>query len=113
MAPPKLSKKQNGQALRFRVDGVVYEVDRAELTPRIERELFSQSGLTVSKAFEALVGGATFGVAALVFLARRQAGDGVAYQQIEDDLWQAMKAAGDEFDIDLIVGEEGDENPPE
>jgi hypothetical protein len=24
-----------------------------------------------------------------------------------------MKAAGDEFDIDLIVGEEGDENPPE
>jgi len=39
----------------------------------------------------------------------------VAYQTIEDDLWKAMKAAGDEFDIDLIVGEdggEGEDGPP-
>ena len=40
----------------------------------------------------------------------------VAYQQIEDDLWRAMKAAGDEFDIDLVVdgeGGEGEVGPPE
>lgn len=119
MAPPRLPKnKPSDTAMRFRVDGVVYTLDRGEVTPKIERELFQQSKMTMAQAFEALVGGATFGVAALVFLARRQAGDGVAYQQIEDDLWQAMKAAGDEFDIDLLTGEdddagEGDENPPE
>jgi len=63
----------------------------------------------VQKAVEAVVGGASFGLAALIFLARRQAGEAVAYQTIEDDLWRAMKAAGDEFDIDLIVGEDGGE----
>jgi len=104
MAPPKLSKQTKSNAMRFRVDGVTYVVDRDELTPRIERELFTQTSLTVQKAVEAVVGGASFGLAALIFLARRQAGEAVAYQTIEDDLWKAMKAAGDEFDIDLIVG---------
>lgn len=113
MAPPKLSKQQS-DALRFRVDGVVYAFDRAEIGPRIERELFQQSGLTVAKAMEALVGGASFGVAALVFLARRQAGEVVQYQAIEDDLWRAMRESGDEFDLDLIVGDDGGEvGPPE
>lgn len=113
MAPPKMPKKQS-DALRFRVDGVVYVVDRAELTPKIERELFQQSGLTMAKAIEALTGGAAFGLAALVFLARRQAGEAVVYQKIEDDLWAAQQAAGGEFDVDLLVGDEdGDENPPE
>ena len=113
MAPPKLPKKT--ATMRFRVDGVTYAVDRDEITPNVERELFTQSGLTVSKAVEAVVGGALFGLAALIFLARRQAGEAVAYQSIEADLWAAMKAAGDEFDVDLIVGddnEEGDANPP-
>ncbi len=114
MAPPKMPKKQASDALRFRVDGVVYVVDRAELTPKIERELFQQSGLTMAKAIEALTGGAAFGLAALVFLARRQAGEAVVYQKIEDDLWAAQQAAGGEFDVDLLVGDEdGDENPPE
>jgi len=115
MAPPKLSKQTKSNAMRFRVDGVTYVVDRDELTPRIELELFNQTGLTVQKAVEAVVGGALFGLAALVFLARRQAGEAVAYQPIADDLWKAMKAAGDEFDIDLIVGEdggEGEDGPP-
>jgi len=115
MAPPKLSKQTKSNAMRFRVDGVTYVVDRDELTPRIERELFTQTSLTVQKAVEAVVGGASFGLAALIFLARRQAGEAVAYQTIEDDLWKAMKAAGDEFDIDLIVegeGGEGEVGPP-
>ncbi len=115
MAPPKMPKKQQSDALRFRVDGVVYVVDRAELTPKIERELFQQSdGLTLARAIEALKGGAGFGLAALVFLARRQADEAVVYQKIEDDLWAAQQAAGGEFDVDLLVGDEdGDENPPE
>lgn len=114
MAPPRLPKSAKSDALRFRVDGVVYSVDRAELTPKIERELFQQSGLTMAKAIEALTGGAAFGLAALVFLARRQAGEAVAYQRIEDDLWEAQKAAGGEFDIDLLVedDEEAGDNPP-
>lgn len=114
MAPPKLTNKAKpGTVIRFRVDGVVYVVDRDEITPRIERELFTQTGLTVQKAVEAVVGGASFGLAALMFLARRQAGETVAYQPIEDDLWAAMKAS-DEFDIDLIVGDEEDAaGPPE
>lgn len=118
MAPPRLPKnKPSDTAMRFRVDGVVYTLDRGEVTPKIERELFQQSKMTMAQAFEALSGGGMFGLAGLVFLARRQAGEAVAYERIETDLWEAMRAADGEFDVDLLTGEdddagEGEDNPP-
>lgn len=110
MAPPKLQKR--GDAKRtFRVDGVVYVLDAADLTPRIERELYTQAGVTPAQAFEALMHGARFGIAAVMFLARRQAGDTVAYQAIEDGLWQAIQRAGED-DFDLAIIEDDDEEVP-
>jgi hypothetical protein len=114
MPPPTRSKKQNEKdALRFRVDGVEYTVDRSDITPRIERELFTQAGITLSDAGMALTRGALFGVAAMMFVARRQQGEQVAYQPIEDGLWRAKQEAGDEFDLTLLgADEEVVANPP-
>ena len=75
MAPPKLSKQTKSNAMRFRVDGVTYVVDRDELTPRIERELFTQTSLPVQKAVEAVVG-VDLAAAAVVLVVVDPRGDG-------------------------------------
>lgn len=113
MAPPRLAKNKPRNVLRFRCDGVEYALDRDDLTPRLERELFTQAGVTPQQAFQAFAGGATFGVAAVLWLARRQAGEAVAYQVVEDGLWAAIKRSGeDEFDLALLTDdEEGDPAP--
>lgn len=71
-------------AFDLTVDGVVYRLDLGELTNDVELELFQATRLTVATIFEALDGGtvAPFMVAALVFLARRQAGDRIGYPQV-------------------------------
>lgn len=115
MPPPSRKKLAGKNIVRFRVEGVEYTVDRDEITPRLERELFVQTDLTPSQAMRALTSGAVFGIAALMFIARRQAGEQVVYQNIEDRLWAAMKDAGpDEFDLTVLGDdEEVVTNPPE
>lgn len=107
--PPSLKTRTAGpdpeKLFRFRLDGVEYTVDRSDISPRMERELFQQSGVTPQAAFTALTQGATFGIAALVYLARRQAGERVAYQQIEDALWKASQDAaesGEPIDLEVL-----------
>lgn len=106
MPPPSRKKPAGKNIVRFRVEGVEYTVDRDEVTPRLERELFAQTDLTPNQAMRALTSGAVFGVAALMFIARRQAGEQVVYQNIEDRLWAAMKDAGDEFDLTVLGDDE-------
>lgn len=90
--------------LKFRVDGVAYVFDQ-DITPRMERELFQAIGISPQAALSAMNQGAFFGVCALVWLARRQRGDKITYQAVEDDLTAARKASGDEFDLELILGD--------
>lgn len=112
MPPPSIKKsKQDNQPkpVRFRLDGKEYTVDPAGFGPRIERELFIQAGMTVKQLGDAMAGAASFAVPALVFLARRQAGEMVQYQPIEDALWAAQQAG--DVEIEFLDGEV-DAGPP-
>lgn len=106
MPPPSRKKPAGKNIVRFRVEAVEYTVDRDEITPRIERELFTQAGVTPTQAMQAVTSGAVFGVAALMFIARRQAGEQVVYQNIEDRLWAAMKDSPDDFDLTILGDDE-------
>jgi hypothetical protein len=113
MPPPSARPKPDstaGDTLRFKVDGATYTVTRSELTSRLERELFLQSGLTRDQAMQATVNGALFGVAALVFLAKRQAGEPAQYVAIEAAL-DAANSAGD-LELELLADNGGDDSPP-
>lgn len=117
MPPPTVKRRQPadaGEVLRFRVDGAEYRLERGELSDRIERELFVQAGITTQQAFSAVAAGAAFGVAALVFLAKRTAGQPAQYAQIEQALEEARRAAGDEFDLEVLADDSdgGGDNPP-
>lgn len=113
MAPPSLKKQQEGKALRFNVNGVDYAFRESEFTGKLERELYAQAGLTWIKAVQAAQDGALFGVAALIWLARRQAGQTVNYEAVESELY-ADAMAGDLTltfeDADADGG--GDDGPP-
>lgn len=99
--------------IKFRVDGVNYTLDQDEITPRLERELWQAIGITPQSALSSMAQGAFFGVCAMTWLSRRQRGDTIAYQRVEDDLQKARKLSGDDFDLELIVedGPEVDETP--
>lgn len=112
MPPPRPTKKAAAEVLRFRCDGVDYSLDRDEITPRIERELYKATQLTPAQCFDAMLGGAKFAIAALVFLARRQAGDQIAYQPVEDALFKSMQAQGDDFDLAVIEDDDGGDAAP-
>lgn len=107
MPPPKLPTKQDG--LAFKLDGVTYRVSTRHGVMSIERELFSQTGFTLAKLFEAIEAGATFAVPALVFLARRQAGETVRYAAIEADI--ERRAGEGDLELELLT-EDGDADPP-
>ncbi len=107
MPPPKLPTKQDG--LSFRLDGVTYSVSTRHGVMAIERELFTQTGFTLQRLFEAIEGGATFAVPALVFLARRQAGETVRYAAIEADIEQ--RAATGDLELELLGQEEEPTDP--
>ena len=93
------------EVLRFRVDGVVYTFNPEDITPAVERQMLIESGVTPQQALRALDGGAFFAVAALVWLARKQRGDKVAYLAVESQLEQARKEAGEDFDLEILTGE--------
>ena len=109
MPPPTMPTKNQQDGLSFRLDGVTYSVSTRHGVMAIERELFTQTGFTLQRLFEAIEGGATFAVPALVFLARRQAGETVKYAAIEADI-EKRAAAGD-LELELLGQEEEPTDP--
>lgn len=109
MPPPQLPRKAD-DGLSFRLDGVTYSVSVRHGVMAIERELFQQTGFTLSQLFEAISAGATFAVPALVFLARRQAGEAVKYAAIEADI--ERRAADGDLELELLTDEEATADPP-
>lgn len=100
----------DSKILRFRFQGVEYRVDGSMMTGKLERELWKATGFSLGQVIEALVAGASFGFSAVLWLARRQNGETVRYEQIEqyiDDL------DADEIDLELLGDEEvaGDPQP--
>lgn len=97
-------------AMRFRVQGVDYALSSAEMTGVLERELFrATDGFTLAKALEAASAGGLFGVAALMWLARRQAGETVKYEAVEDELYRDAMAG----DLSLEFVEQGGGDVPD
>lgn len=116
MAPPSVKKtkqQDKPKIMRFRLDGAELRVEfGAAMTPRLERELFLATGLTIARLGDAMVGGANFAVPALVFIARRQAGEIVQYQDVEDAI-ERSAASEDGIDLELLGDDEGgDAGPP-
>lgn len=97
------------EAMKFRVQGVEYVLSNAEMTGRLERELFrATDGFTLAKAIEAAEAGGLFGVAAMMWLARRQAGETVRYEAVEEELYRDAQAG----DLSLeFVGSGGGDVP--
>lgn len=93
-------------ALKFRVDGVSYVFDQSDITPAIERQLLIEAGVTPQQALLALGQGAFFSICALVWLARKQHGDKIAYLAVESQLYEARRAQGEEFDLEILSSDE-------
>lgn len=110
MPPPNTKTVRPQHRLTFRADGVRYTLDRDEIGLGHERELFVEAGVTPDQAFKAFAGGARFGLAAVIWLARRQAGETVTYTAVEAAVEKALRAAGDDFDL-AIIEEDGDDTP--
>lgn len=72
--------------MEITVAGVPYVLRFDDLNHKVETELYKASGLTVPEILVAGQRGATapFMIAALVFVARRLAGDNVTYDEVAD-----------------------------
>jgi len=81
---PKPKTTSDDITIAMTVDGVVYHLNPRELDHITERALFAEAGLTLPQLMTAMSGGsgAPFMLAALVFLARRQRGDRVTYDEV-------------------------------
>ena len=104
MPPPKTSKKKKpeGVVIEFNADGIDYRCDLTAITNRDELDLFDQSGLPLQTLTKAMTGSPPpFALAAVMFLARRQAGDRVA-------TYDALLDSIDRFDITLAPADKGD-----
>lgn len=102
-------KKDGDQAVMIiKVDGESYRFDSSEVTSAMDRELFLQSKLTLALVVTAMADGTVspFMVAALIFLARRSAGETVTYDEIE-------QAIGFATEIDVEIPDDEDDAAPE
>lgn len=90
MPPPKTAKKKQpeGVTLDLAVNGVEYRFAFAEVTSRHELDLYKQAGLTMADLKEATRTQSfpRFVLAAIVYLALRQADKGARYDAILDEL---------------------------
>lgn len=88
--------------MRITVAGVTYTLTIGELTHAIELELYKASGLTVPEIVSSSErgSGAPFMIAALVFLARRQAGDRVTYDEVAEAI--NYRTLRDDFAIEVV-----------
>lgn len=100
------------QSKRFRitVDGDAYLFDLDELKSDHELDLFNASRLTIAGIFAAIDSGNTapFMLAALVYLARRQAGERVTYPEIRDAI-----TYGSEIELDVVDAADPEAASPE
>lgn len=116
--PPRLHTQKTAPTIKFRVNGVDYacHLSNDRIGPALERELFIQAKVTPQQAFEAFASGAYFGLAAAMFIARRQAGEKVVYAQIEAEVQRCLEEVGDEgFDLTVYSDEDEVEilDPPQ
>jgi|JI10StandDraft_1071094.scaffolds.fasta_scaffold85617_2 hypothetical protein len=90
MPPPKAAKKSKpeGVTLGLNVNGVDYLFSFADVTSRHELDLYKQSGLTMADLKEATRSGSfpRFALAAIMYLALRQADKGATYDKILAEL---------------------------
>ena len=99
---PHQSKKNTpspDEAIRITVDGETWELDLMDANHVDRLELWRQSHLTIPMIIGAMQAGEadTFFVAALVFLARRQANQPATFDAIAESI-------GWDSDIDVQVG---------
>jgi hypothetical protein len=96
--------------MRITVEGISYELSLRELTWEHDLELYKATGLTLPEITNTATRGgvAPFMVAAFVFLARRQAGDEITYEQVAEAI--NYQTLADDFSIEII---EVDETSPE
>lgn len=112
MPPPRLAKQTASKAITFRLEGVTYRFAMGALKGAHERALWVGAAITVNDALQALQRGAMFGVAAVMFLARLQAGETVEYATVENDLDRAWSESGGDLAAELIAEEDaGDPFP--
>ena len=109
--PPEAPKPKTASGditIALTVDGVVYHLNPRELDHTTERALFAESGLTLPQLMTAMSGGsgAPFMLAALVFLARRQRGDRVTYDEV-------ASAIGYDTEVDVVLDAGGEGSAPE
>ena len=106
-----MPNRNDERPMRITVAGVAYTLTIGELTHEIELELYKASGLTVPEIVNASErgSGAPFMIAALVFLARRQAGDRITY----DEVAQAInyRTLRDDFDLQVVDADETSSAP--
>ena len=120
MAPPKLSKKNEpaGHTLAvITVEGVDYRLPAEKwIDFEIREELFVHAGYPLQRAIGLLTQGEIAGLAPLIFVARRCAGERVQYAEVRRYLQQVIRdAEGDEFPVDINFGpfdEDESEVPP-
>lgn len=95
--------------LRITVDAVPYLFDMRELSSEHELDLFNASGLTIARIGPSLEAGAVapFMVAALVYLARRQAGEKVPYAAVSEAI-----GYGSEIEVE-VLDEDAEDAAPE
>lgn len=106
-------KNDSAAVIDITVDGETYRFDTSTITYPVELELFNATKLTMTAIFSALEeeNVAPFMIAALVFLARRAAGEKIRFAAIADDIDYeseiGVKIVGDDED------DEAGDNPPE
>lgn len=110
MPPPRLPQKSS-KAITFRLEGVTYRFDMGSLKGSQERALWTDAGITVNDALQALQRGALFGVAAVMFLARLQAGETVSYATVEADLDRAWTENNGDISAELVVEDDDTAGP--
>lgn len=102
--------------VRLKLDGKVYDliIDPDEFSPVDEFDLWKQSdkSLTIRTVFaEAFTSGSVIFVAALLFLARRQAGDRTAnYMEILGGL---SYSSASEIEVELVDNNQAGDDSPE
>lgn len=97
-------KKKPSYRVSFKLDGVAYSCDLGAIANVDELDLYNDSGLTIGglrNVFARGGGFPPFAMAAVMFLARRQAGDKTAnYRVLLDSI--------DRYDAVLEFGEESE-----
>lgn len=98
------AKKGDMPVVSLNVNGETYTLDMNDLTSQLDRELYLGSKLTIGAIAKAMQDEivSPFMVAAIVFLARRVAGEEVSYREVEDSIG---------FDVEIGEVEKVDDLP--